>query len=254
MITDAVESTIERRLLVNYRIEPDLVAALLPRPFRPQLVSGWAVGGVCFIRLGALRLAPMPSALGVTTENVAHRFAVEWDGDEGTQVGVYVPRRDTDSRLTSLAGGRLFPGHHWLATFDVHEQGPELRIAVASRDSVVELAVQAREASHLGGSLFASIDDAVDFFRRGSSGYSPTERSGAGRLDGVPPGERPLGRPAGDRRAHGVERVRRRDACSRLGRASSTPGMVMRNLPVTWLAQGVLQCRQPSVIPAFTEG
>jgi hypothetical protein len=237
MITNAVESTIERRLLVNYRIEPDRVAALLPRPFRPQLVSGWAVGGVCFIRLGALRLAHMPSALGVTTENVAHRFAVEWDGDEGPRVGVYVPRRDTNSRLTSLAGGRLFPGHHWLATFDVHEQGPELRIAVASRDSVVGLAVQAREASHLGGSLFGSIDDAVDFFRRGSVGYSPTERSGAGRLDGVRlVSDRWDARPVTVE--HMASSVFEDETQFPPGTCILDSGMVMRDLPVEWLAQG----------------
>jgi hypothetical protein len=247
MITDAVECTIERRLLVNYRIEPDLVAALLPKPFRPQLVSGRAVGGVCFIRLGALRLAHMPSALGVTTDNVAHRFAVEWDGDEGTQVGVYVPRRDTNSRLTSLAGGRVFPGHHWLATFDVHEQGPVLRITVASRDAVVGLAVTAREAVGLGGSLFGSIDDAVDFFRRGSLGYSPTQRSGAGHLDGVR-----LVSEHWDARPVTVEHMASSvfddERLFPPGTCILDSGMVMRNLPVTWRRNGVLRCESPVTV------
>jgi Uncharacterized conserved protein (COG2071) len=86
MITDVVDCTIERRLLVNYRIEPEFVAPLLPEPFRPQLVNGYAVGGVCFLRLGQIRPARVPQALGLTTENVAHRFAVEWDTDEGARV------------------------------------------------------------------------------------------------------------------------------------------------------------------------
>jgi hypothetical protein len=251
MISHAVESTIQRRLLVNYRIEPDLVAALLPRPFRPQLVSGWAVAGVCFIRLGGLRLAHMPSALGVTTENVAHRFAVEWDGGEGTQVGVYVPRRDTDSRLTSLAGGRVFPGHHWLATFNVREQGPDLHITVASRDSVVGLAVTAREARHLGGSLFGSIDDAVDFFRRGSSGYSPAERSGSRHLEGVRlVSERWDARPV--TLEHMASSVFDDETLFPPGTCILDSGLVMRDLPVTWRRNGMLPCGSP--VTAVTRG
>ena len=86
MLTNTVECTIERRLLVNYRIDAEMVQRQLPAPFRPQLVSGWAVGGVCFIRLGDLRPNHCPSGVGIRTENVAHRFAVEWDGDDCTQV------------------------------------------------------------------------------------------------------------------------------------------------------------------------
>jgi len=55
VIIDRIDCTIERRLLVNYRIDPDVVAAQLPEPFQPQLHSGWAVGGVCFIRLASTR-------------------------------------------------------------------------------------------------------------------------------------------------------------------------------------------------------
>ncbi|SRR6266568_1558981 len=91
MTTKTVACTIERRLLVNYRIEPELVARLLPWPFRPQLVSGLAVGGVCFIRLGDLRAGRLPRVPRLVCENAAHRFAVEWDDANGTQVGVYVP-------------------------------------------------------------------------------------------------------------------------------------------------------------------
>jgi hypothetical protein len=58
MLTREVDCTIARRLLVNYRVDPEVVAAQLPAPFRPQTVSGWAVGGVCFIALRHLRRRP----------------------------------------------------------------------------------------------------------------------------------------------------------------------------------------------------
>lgn len=43
---------IERRLLVNYRVDAGGVGRLLPEPFRPQLVDGAAVAGICLIRFG----------------------------------------------------------------------------------------------------------------------------------------------------------------------------------------------------------
>jgi len=126
MTAKTVACTIERRLLVNYRIEPEFVARLLPRPFRPQLVSGLAVGGVCFIRLGGLRAGHLPRVPRLVSENAAHRFAVEWDDANGTQAGVYVPRRDTNSRITAAAGGKVFPGSYRLARFEVDEPGGQV--------------------------------------------------------------------------------------------------------------------------------
>lgn len=34
-----VAGTIERRLLINYRVDPDAVATLLPAPFRPRFTA-----------------------------------------------------------------------------------------------------------------------------------------------------------------------------------------------------------------------
>src|SRR4051794_8558964 len=98
---------IERRLLVNYRVDPAALAGLLPTGLRPQLVDGQAAAGICLIRLGSLRPKGLPAWVGITTENAAHRIAVEWDDKDGTRTGVFIPRRDSDSRLTVLLGGRV---------------------------------------------------------------------------------------------------------------------------------------------------
>ena len=45
-----MSSVIERRLLVNYRVDPGVARSLLPAPLRPQVVNGWAVAGICLIR------------------------------------------------------------------------------------------------------------------------------------------------------------------------------------------------------------
>jgi hypothetical protein len=240
MLTTTIASTIERRLLVNYSIEPDLVARLLPKPFKPLVVSGSAIGGVCLIHLGGIRPAYLPSALGITTENAAHRFAVEWEDDGGRRQGVYVPRRDTNSRITSRVGGRVFPGDYRLARFDVTEGATGLQIAVTSRDGSIRLSVAAREIGVLGGSLFGSSDDAVDFFRRGPISYSPTR--GTHRLDGVR-----LFSDHWQAEPVSVEHMASSlfDDVTLFPRGTCTldSGLLMRNLPARWLNEGTLDHR-----------
>jgi len=115
---------------------PARATSLLPAPLRPQLVNGWAVAGVCLIRLRRLRPRGLPGWAGMRTENAAHRVAAEWDGTGGRQSGVYIPRRDSDSAATVLAGGRLFPGEHHRASFDVRETDRDLHVSFASADGM----------------------------------------------------------------------------------------------------------------------
>ena len=177
-------SRIERRLLVNYRVAPERLDGVLPQPFRPRIVAGHAVAGICLIRLGALRPAGLPGRGGLRTENAAHRIAVEWDGPDGVRLGVYIPRRDTGARLTALAGGRLFPGHHHLAAFSVRERGNDLRVAYTAHDDAAHVDVDVTVTGRWPGSaLFASLDDASAFFREGAIGYSPGRAPGS--LDGL---------------------------------------------------------------------
>jgi Uncharacterized conserved protein (COG2071) len=170
----SVDCVIERRLLVNFMVRPDQVARHLPVGLRPHLVGGVGVAGICLIRLGRLRPHGVPGALGMTTENVAHRFAVEWDEGGVTRTGVYVPRRDSSSGLSALAGGRLFPGGHLRASIRVRESDQELTISVHNHEQPMSVKVSARDADSLGSSLFASLDAAIEFFRNGSQGYSPS--------------------------------------------------------------------------------
>jgi hypothetical protein len=180
----ALSSTIERRLLVNYRVDPDAAARLLPAPLRPQLVHGYAVAGICLLRLGEARPAGVPRALGLGSENAAHRFAVEWDGVHGVETGVYIPRRDTDSRLNAWAGGRLFPGEHHRAHFQVSETPDELNLAYTTTDRTTRVDVAVTVVEDLTGSdLFTDLDEASDFFRRGCTGYSAT--TAGDHLDGM---------------------------------------------------------------------
>ena len=165
---------IERRLLVNYRVDPWCLAGLLPSNMRPQLVDGSAVAGICLIRLGDLRPRGLPRAAGLTMENAAHRIAVEWDEGGRTRSGVYIPRRDTASRLTVLLGGRVFPGAHHYARFRVEETDERLHVAFHSTDGEVDVDVTVLVEPGLDGSaLFPDVDAASRFFEQGAVGFSP---------------------------------------------------------------------------------
>jgi hypothetical protein len=77
-----IRGVIRRRILVNFRVDPEVVKRQLPKPFRPKLHRGDAVAGVCLIRLEQIRPTHVPAALGIASENAAHRIAVVWD-EEG---------------------------------------------------------------------------------------------------------------------------------------------------------------------------
>jgi len=179
-----ITGIIRRRILANFSVEPEVIARLLPAPFSPKIVNGRAVAGVCLIRLEQIRPLHTPAALGITSENAAHRIAVTWQDKEGIErEGVYIPRRDTDSLLNVLAGGRLFPGAHHRADFEVADDGDTVDLTMRARDGGTQVAIHAAAAPGLASSLFASLDEASDFFARGSLGYSA--RSEPGCLDGI---------------------------------------------------------------------
>ncbi|WP_433756535.1 DUF2071 domain-containing protein [Nocardia sp. CA-135398] len=179
-----MSSVVERRLLVNYRVDPEAAASLVPPPMRPQLVGGWAVAGICLIRLGQFRPSWLPGWVGLRSENAAHRIAVEWDGPQGRSTGVYISRRDSGSVINVLAGGRLFPGEHSSARFDVRETAQDLHVAFASHDETLSVSVDVRTVERFQGSeLFADLAQASDFFRRGAAGFSATR--GGRCLDGL---------------------------------------------------------------------
>jgi len=166
---------IERRILVNYRVDPQVLAAILPQPFRPQVVHGFGMAGICLIRLCDMRPQGLPRWLGMTSENAAHRVAVEWDEGNRLQTGVYVVRRDTNSRLNALAGGRIFPGVHHRGAFHVSEIDNHLDVALDSADGAASLHVVATACEDWPReSIFASLAEASSFFEAGSLGYSPT--------------------------------------------------------------------------------
>src|SRR5215467_2025810 len=144
-----IRGVIRRRVLVNWRVDPVVVQSLLPAPLRPKLQAGYAVAGICLIRLENIRPKYVPGSFGINSENAAHRIAVTWEDERGVHDAVYIPRRDTSSLVNRLAGGRLFPGEHNKARFEVEESDSHIRMRMESLDHAVKVTLSATTAEDL---------------------------------------------------------------------------------------------------------
>jgi len=180
-----IQGTIKRRILANYRADADIVRRLLPARFEPKLYKERAIVGICLIRLEGIRPLHTPSFIGISSENAAHRIAVTWTDDDGaSREGVFIPRRDTNSALSHLAGGRVFPGEHNLADFVVDDDGSNIDFAMSSADGDVAVSLKANSTDSLPpDSIFDSLAAASQYFEGSSLGYSVTHDSA--RLDGI---------------------------------------------------------------------
>lgn len=174
-----VRGVIDRRVLVNYRVDPEVLQRQLPAPFRVQTVAGHGIAGICLIRLRQERPRFWPRWLGLRSENAAHRVAVTLPSPDGEREGVYVARRDTSSRFNMLVGGRFFPGRHHHARFRCDDHEDRVDIALRSRDGAVRVEVRGHATAALpAGSVFADVAAASTFFERGALGWSPALRPG----------------------------------------------------------------------------
>lgn len=184
----SLRATIERRLLINYRMDPVLAQSMLPAPLRVRIVDGSALVGICLIRLGQIRPGGvagnwLPENWGWRAENAAHRIAVEWH-DGGPQQGVYIPVRHSASWLPVLGGGRIFPGTHRKARFKAAETVTRFSITMNSTEAQLEVEASAATGSAAWQStVFGNLAEASALFEAGKVAWSPGRRPGV--VEGV---------------------------------------------------------------------
>lgn len=168
-----LQGMIDRRILVNFTVDPMVIQKVVPSPFRPKIYKGKAIAGICLIRLKHIRPKGLPGWIGLSSENGAHRIAVEWTEDGVTKEGVYIPRRDSSSLLNNMAGGRIFPGRHFYARFDVKEEKGHYHVAFKSSDGASISIDASQTADFNSNSIFQNLENASAFFEGGAVGYSP---------------------------------------------------------------------------------
>jgi hypothetical protein len=179
-----IQGVIRRRILANFRVDAEVMQREMPTRFRPKVHNGYAVAGICLIRLEHVRPRSLPKIVGLTSENAAHRVAVVWEENGESREGVFISRRDSNSKINHLLGGRVFPGEHHRASFAVTESDTDLSLRMESGDAKVKVEIAGVVASEMpGSSIFLSLAEASAFFEGGSLGYSVTRDSR--RFDGL---------------------------------------------------------------------
>jgi hypothetical protein len=180
MTLPTLDGIIDRRILINFRVDPAVVQPLLPSHLEPLVINGYASAGICLLRLRNIGLKYTPSFLRITSENAAHRFLVKKTQSGQCTSAVYIPRRDTDSNLNVVFAGKLFSWPHYKANFNVTEGAGKYNVAMDSGDGNSSLKVSATLSdSFPSDSMFDSMSHASSCFKDCSLGISPSLSAGS---------------------------------------------------------------------------
>jgi uncharacterized protein YqjF (DUF2071 family) len=63
-----IKGVVSRRILVNYTVDPQIAQTLIPDIFRPKIIKGKALVGICIIRLEQIRPFFVPKRFGMRSE------------------------------------------------------------------------------------------------------------------------------------------------------------------------------------------
>lgn len=141
------------RLLAVYRVDPDVVAAVLPDGLEPRLVNGHAIAAACYTRLGATRLFRLNGARrGGGSDHLAYRFAVQ--REDGSSAA-WIARRETSSWLEARCGAKLLRGDYGRSAFRVREEGLAIELTVEGEEGE-EFYLRGENAAAPPNSLFRS--------------------------------------------------------------------------------------------------
>lgn len=171
---DEIAGIIDHRILLNYRIQPDVAVKYLPSEFRPKLVNGYCIGGICQVSLSGMTPKGLPNVIGTRSHNAAHRIAVVTDKGEG----VYVPRRDTNSWLNVLSGGLFFPGVHGKSNFSVRLRDDRYVVQITDdqRNKMLHIDVSVSD-EFPSDSVFKNMTEVSEFFSQGNIGWSKNAKN-----------------------------------------------------------------------------
>ena len=135
-------------LSINYAVQPDRLAQLLPAPLVPELFEGSAWLQVLMSSLRDMRPQGLGSAFGVSFYQVSYRAAVRYQNAEGQwRRGGYFVRSETNHAVMRAVGNTL-------VEFKFHDFGSAQMLMVRDGD----LLTVGVDAEVPGGKLVATVD------------------------------------------------------------------------------------------------
>jgi uncharacterized protein YqjF (DUF2071 family) len=156
-----MRTTFRDCFLVNFSMEPETLARVLPSPLEAHLVGGRAFLSVVIADMDRMRPAFLPAFCGVTYQQVVYRAVVRC----GRERGVHFLRSDADNRLMVLMGNLLsFFGFHEAHIISGQSGGQHhIDLATAPGDHAnIHASFDLTSARRIvpDGSVFQSVDEA----------------------------------------------------------------------------------------------
>ena len=150
------------RVVVFYRVEPDVARGLLPSELRPRITAGSAIVVLCYTHLGRLETRFLPHRLA-TSHHLAYRVSAEAAGENGPTCSTWVAHRETSSRIGARWNEKVFRHGHGRSRFSIEDDACELTLRVeSSRGDELFLRASACEST---GTVFSQPNDVGEFFR-----------------------------------------------------------------------------------------
>ena len=174
-VLPSVRARMRERFIVNLRVPSEALAAELPGCLDPQEVNGWGIVSFCVLDLRRISVAPVPPVVGPRSMSCAARFAVL---DEAGAPSVFVPERQTSSRLGSWFTRRGFSAPQALVDIDVspHEDGGAEVHVRAGGTTAFECWLRPRTRPQ--SLAFDGVDDFAAFLAMGERSYGRSRHAG----------------------------------------------------------------------------
>jgi hypothetical protein len=174
-VLPSVRARMRERYIVNVRVPPDALADELPGCLDPQEVNGWGIASFCLLDLRRISIAPLPPIIGPRSMSCAARYAVL---DEAGAPSVFVPERQTASRLGAWFTRRGFSAPHGLVEIDVstHQDGGA-EVHVRDGDKNV-FGGWLRPRARVESLAFDGVDDFAAFLAMGERSYGQSRHDG----------------------------------------------------------------------------
>jgi len=188
-----LRGTVTRRLVVNFRVSPELLEATLPPGLTLRRQGGHAIAGICVTRMEERRFLSLPFR---TSECLVHRIAV---ADAGANRRELVTRCETTSLFDWIASGRgageevaAVPCEHVRSRIEVDEADDRVMVTVRAGSGSVSLRLEGRPAERLPrGSVFGSLARAARFFDLPAESSASAIGDREALLAGEPPAPSP---------------------------------------------------------------
>ncbi|MHB0957569.1 MAG: hypothetical protein ACYC0X_26110 [Pirellulaceae bacterium] len=227
---------VDRRVLILYRVVPEVLSEALPWGVRALEIHGRAVAGIAFARHRMAKSRLLPARL-VSSHTASHFVVVTGSQQSGGRDAALVTRCDCSSRFRLWIGGRPIYHH---ARFRVVEERESLELVGDSDDRAMHLSLRAHVVRNLPhGSIFRTPGQAMEFLRA-CAGELDLTLGGAVEMDTSETGRRLRLQPLKVERLESsiFENLRR----GALERVEFDSAYWVRDDEFAWAAEGTLCC------------